>query len=165
VKTKEQKVSQIEKARAFVRESASILFVDFTGMNGGEVSALKTRLREMGATMSVVTKRLMHIALRREGVEFDPHTRFEGQAATIYSPQDIANTANLVYGVSQTLEKLTLLGGLDLATKAPIGQEQVLALGKLPSRQVLLGQVVGSIGSPLAGLIQVLIGRKEQLTT
>jgi large subunit ribosomal protein L10 len=164
VKTKEQKKSQIEKARSFIQRSTSILFVDFTGMNGGEVSTLKERLRDAGATMSVVTKRLMHIALRREGMEFDPHARFEGQAAAIYSPQDIAGTANMVYGISQTLEKLALLGGLDLATKTPVEQEQVLTLGRLPSRQILLGQVVGSIGSPLAGLVQVLVGRKEQLT-
>ncbi len=164
MKTQGQKKAQVEKIQKMLGSSVSALFVDFSGLQGGDIHMLKARLRDIGATISVVPKRLMKIVLRREGIELDPHEQFEGQAATILSQDDISGIAQAAYVFGKESERLKILGGLDIEKKEYITEEDALAIGKLPSRDALIGQVVGSIGSPLSALLHILNGRKEQLT-
>lgn len=163
MKTKEQKKEQIEKANALLQGSTTVVFADFSGMSGEETVALKAQLRERNATMSVIKKRLMNLALQRRGVTYDLHGQMEGQAISIFSPEDISEIASVLYAFSKDHQNFQLLGGVDLEEHAFIGKEDVIAIGKLPSRQTLLGQVVGSISSPLSALLYVLNGRKDML--
>ncbi|MBI1960881.1 MAG: 50S ribosomal protein L10 [Candidatus Liptonbacteria bacterium] len=163
MKTREQKTAQIEKAKAMIGKNASLLFVDFSGIDASSINALKAKLRGMGATMNVVKKRLMTIALRTHGIAFDAHEAFEGQAATVASPGDVADVAAVVHGFGKDKTQPKLLGGLDIAARAFIDATTTIALAKLPSRPVLLGQLLGTIGSPVAGLIAILDARRTQI--
>jgi ribosomal protein L10 len=77
---------------------------------------------------------------------------FESQVGTIFSPDEIFAIAQPAYKFASA----KILGGYDIDGKRFVPAEEVIMLGKLPSREVLLGQLVGMIASPLKSFMFVL---------
>lgn len=126
-----------------MEENKSLIFIDFSGKGVGDLSALRKSLREIGAKLKVVKKRLMRVIFEKQGIDFNPE-RFESQLGTIFAPKEIFEIAGAVYK-----SKIEILGGYDLYAKKFIDAEKVKFIGNLPSREILLGQLVGMIASPL----------------
>ena len=166
--TKAQKTKQIQDAAVELKKSRTLVFVDFTGTSVEGLRKLRADLRAEGATMKVVKKRLLKIALKEAGIDFDP-LQFAAQVGTVFSAGDVPGVAGAVYRFSKALaraqgkELLTVLGAYDTKERAFLDANAVIAIGKLPSRDVLLAQVVGGMSAPLRVLLYVLSGRREKL--
>lgn len=160
--TKAQKAAQIENAGRLLKESTTLVFVDFTGTPVEEMRKLRADLRAIGASLSVVKKRLLALALKAAGIELDPR-QFASQVGTVFATGDISGPAGAVYRFSKGKERFAILGAYTLAGRTFLDADAVVAIGKLPSREVLLGQVVGGLSAPLRVLLYMLNGRKEQL--
>lgn len=138
-------------------ESRSLIFIDFTGKSVGEMENLRRKLGEIGAKLKVIKKKLLRIAFSEKKIEFDPE-QFETQLGTIFAPSEIHEIAGPVYKSG-----LKMIGGYDLEAKSALDEKQMKVLGQLPSREVLLGQLVGMIAAPIRMFLHVLSEKNKMV--
>ena len=154
--TKVKKQKQVEEGILNLKNSQTVVFTDFTGLPVNEVNQLRKSLETTKAVYQVVKKRLLKFVFKELGMDFDAK-QFGGQVGAVFSPKDIAETSQLVYKFSKARkEVLKILGGFDLADKKFIEGAEVRKIGQLPSREILLAQVVGTIAAPLKAFMYVL---------
>ena len=155
--TKTQKKQKIEDSKKLMDESRSLIFIDFTGKSVGEMENLRRKLGELGAKLKVIKKKLLRIAFSEKKIEFDPE-QFETQLGTIFAPSEIHEIAGPVYKSG-----LRMIGGYDLEAKTALDAKQMKMLGQLPSREVLLGQLVGMIAAPIRMFLYVLSEKSKMV--
>lgn len=156
MKTKTQKTEQIKQAEQLLAKSRFLVFTDFTGLSVAGFQKLKKSLKMGLNVFQVVKKRLLKIAFKNKGVDFDP-VQFDSQVATLFSGQDLTDIAAPIYKFSKEVKNVfKILGAYDLANKKFFSADEVKFIGQLPSREVLLAQVVSVISAPLRKLLFVL---------
>ncbi len=156
--TKAQKQEQVALGGKKLKESKSLIFADFTGAPTKDVNTLKTELRKAGATFKVIKKRLLKIALKEAGIEFDPST-FKAPIATVFAENDLNSVAGPVYKFSKELAKrkieFKIVGAYDGEAKKVLNSQEFAIIAKLPSREVLLAQVIGAMTGPLRAFMYI----------
>ncbi len=138
-----------------VGQSRFLIFVDFQGAGVGELQQLRRALAEVGANFKVIKKRILRLVLREKGFDFDP-VKFEGPVGTVFGTDELEKIVAPVYKFSKDSEGFKILGGLDLTNREELLAEKIIAIGKLPSREVLLVQLMGVMIAPVQKLMYVL---------
>ena len=169
--TKAQKAKHIEAAGELLKKSKTLVFADFTGVATAEINRLKAELRKTGAVFRVVKKRLLKLAFKSADVPADP-TQFKAQVGTVFAPGELTDIAAPIFKFSKELAKakknFAVLGAYEAAQKSFVTPEQFLVIAKLPSREVLLAQVLGAFTAPLRAfmnLLEQLAKSKKPLAT
>ncbi|MBI1834051.1 MAG: 50S ribosomal protein L10 [Candidatus Andersenbacteria bacterium] len=153
--TRTQKEEIIQKVSKDVSEATSVVFVGFDGVTLKDMTDLRDKLHEAGCKMKVVPKRLLKLALTDAKVDFDPK-QHEDQVAVVWG-SDVVAPAKFIYEFAKQHEdQMRILSGV--LEGNVITMEQATALAKLPSRQQLLGQLVGVLAGPMRGFAMVLSG-------
>ena len=155
-----EKVSEVEKLEARLRRAAGFILTDFRGLTVAEISALRGKLREVGAEYRVVKNRLLGIASKALGIEgLGPY--LEGPTAAAFAPEDPAAAAKVIQEFIRQTRKLAVKGSV--VSGRVYDEAQTKALADLPGRPQLLARVVGGVAAPLAGLSGVLAGVPRKL--
>jgi large subunit ribosomal protein L10 len=158
MKTKRQKTEELNLGTDLLDKNQSFIFADFNKVNVDSIEKLKTELKKSGAIFKVMKKRLFKIALKQKGIDFDP-TQFNSQLGVIFSKDDLTNSAGAIYKFSRELTKagkeFKVLGAYEAETKNLLDAEQFLVIAKLPSKEVLLAQIVGTISGPLRAFMYI----------
>jgi len=166
MKTKAQKAQEIDSTKELLSENQSVIFADFTGVSFEHLKKLKSELKKAGATFKVVKKRLLKIAFKTLGLDFDP-TQFESQVGIVAIPGDLSSGAGIAYKFSKSLAKekkeFKFLGAYEIPERNFLNAEQFLAIAKLPSREVLLAQLVGVLSGPIRAFMYVLQERSKKM--
>ena len=154
--TREKKQNILEDlAGKFGRAKAAIL-IDFTKLPVSKTTELRRLLKKEDAEYKVAKKTLVSRILKSGGYKGTDLDDFKTQVGVVFSYGDPVPAASSLQKFSKLNEALKILGGfLGLNW---MDKTRVLALAKLPSREILLGQVVGTIAAPLSGLVTVLSG-------
>lgn len=159
MKTKAQKKQAIDESEKLLKESGHALFVDFSGIGVEDMRELKKALRESGARMKVIKKKLLRVAFQNLGIDFNPE-QFDLQLATIFAQpgKDISEVASPVYKFYKDKEKqgFKILGMYDLSAKQFADGAMTARIGQLPPREVLLAQFVGMLAMPIKMFMYVL---------
>ncbi len=170
MKTKIQKQEELKKGEKFLKDSQGLVIFDISKISTSSLTKLRAELRKIGAPLLVMKKRLLGILLKKEGVEFQPN-QYKVSAGTVFSP-NLEDGARIVYkflkereAAEKTADLNKLIGGVDLKKKSFIGFEQIKLIGALPSREILLSQLMGAISSPLRALLYVLDERAKKVVT
>jgi len=165
MKTKQQKENQIKNTAQAFQKNETVLVTDFTGLSVNELTGLRKSLRALGMAYQVVKKRLLKIAFEKEGISFN-RDEFPGQAGVVFSPKNLHETASVIYTFAKEKNKkeevFKILGGFSLREKAFIAGSEVKKIGALPSREILLGQLVGMLASPIRSFLFVLHQKSQQ---
>ncbi len=159
--TKEKKIQLIEQNEKNLGEAKLLLFADFKGAKVGELRDLRKILKEVNARFVVTRKRLLRIVLQRKGIDLDP-LKFEGQVGTIFSSGEIPEIVQPTYKFSREHSNFQILGGLNVKTKEEIPFEMIQMIGSLPSREILLAQLMGMLTAPLRGLMYILSEKSKR---
>ena len=157
--TKEQKKKVITNEISSLKNSKSVVFIDFTKVKAGDLSSFRKTIREAGGELRVIKKKLLRVAMSQAGIDFNPEI-FESQVGTIFSNNEIFAMA----GPTHKFSVAKILGGYDIDGKRFLPAEEVIMLGKLPSKEVLLSQLVGMLASPIRSLMFVLKERASKIT-
>jgi large subunit ribosomal protein L10 len=160
--TRAKKEEIVKELSEKLGRQKSIVFADFTGLKVKDLAVLKAKLRAQNAEFKVAKKTLMNVAFREKGIEADPKS-LAGEIAIVMGYGDEVAPAKMVYEFSKTNQNIKILGGL-LENKI-IALEQVLQLAKLPSKQELLGKLVGTLSAPSRNFVGVLQGNIRGLVT
>lgn len=162
MKTKAQKAQKIEEGSKIIAEKNTVIFTDFTGTPVNEMNNFRKSLHELETKFEVFKKRLFRVALEKSGFEFNPET-LDGQLGVVYSDKAIDEIAGAVYKFAKGKKTFKILGGLYLKEKKFVDGPEVEAIGKLPSRDVLIAQVVGTIAAPMSAFLYVLGERAKKI--
>ncbi len=165
--TKAQKIEAVAAAKDLIKKSSNILLVEFSKVQTGAINDLKNDLKKINAKFLVVKKTLFSIAMKESGIVADLG-KSDANLAVIFNPEDVPTIAGMVYkfGQKATKEKKTFSVKFvyDLKNKEMITKDQFIVIAKLPSREVLLAQLVGMIGAPIRSLMMVLKAKAEKPT-
>ncbi|MDQ3849687.1 MAG: 50S ribosomal protein L10, partial [Actinomycetota bacterium] len=148
----------IEEIAAQINESDAVFAVDYRGISVPQAAELRGRLREADASFRVTKNTLTERAVDRaerpgaEGLK----ALLEGPTALTFVRGDAATAAKALAGYARTTNLLPFKGGL--LDGAPLTAAQLSDLAKLPSRDVLVAQLVNVVASPLTGLAVSLNG-------
>jgi len=164
--TKEQKKKQVALGEDLLKKSKTLVFADFTGVDTGSVRRIKIEVKKVGAAFKVIKKRLLKLAFKNLGIDFDP-LQYAAQVGTFFIPEDLSSVAGPIHKFAKDLAKekkeFKVLGAYDLANKAAISLEDFNAIAKLPGRETLLAMVLGAITGPLRAFMYLAneIGKKQ----
>jgi large subunit ribosomal protein L10 len=150
---RDQKATAIAEIAAHIDESQAVFAVDYRGISVPQVAELRAKLRESDATFKVVKNSLTERAADQVGAE-TLKALLEGPTALTFVRGDIATAAKAVADFGRATQMLPFKGGL--MDGAAIDPEQIRSLSRLPSREVLYGQLVGVVASPISGLVRTL---------
>lgn len=153
-KTKQQKKDIVTDLKERLLKSKSLVFTDYKGMTMSQLSAIRNQLGELSAEFSVTKNNLIKIALKESGYKLDDDAVFEGPIATLFSYGDeIAGIKALAKAIKDNGIGKTKAGFL---AGEFLSANQVDKLAALPSKDELRAKIVGSLGSPLYGIVGVL---------
>lgn len=157
MKTKEQKKEAIDEARELLGQSNNLSFVDFTGVSVGDIQTLRRKLMPIGAKLKVIKKKLLRIVLEKSNIDLNPE-QFDAQLGTIFSTADINEVIPPIFKFFKEKEKkgFKILGAYDLDNKKFMDAELVKRIGQLPSREILLAQLLGMLSAPIRMFMYVL---------
>jgi len=157
---KTQKNQIVEDIYQKLQKSQGVYAFNYRGINVVNVEALRKALKENQGEMKVVKNTLAHIAFKKADIPFDEKILLD-QNALAFSYQDIVLTAKTLTDFAKKIPQLEIKGVW--INQQQYGPEQVKNLASLPTRDVLIGQVVGGIAAPLSGLVGVLSGTVRNL--
>jgi large subunit ribosomal protein L10 len=146
---KEQKAAAVAEFSDRLKEAESTFAIDYRGISVTGAAELRTRLREADASFKVVKNRLAKRAVANAGAE-DIDELLEGPTALTLIKGDPVTAAKAITTFAREHEVLTYKGGI--MDGAPLDADGFAAIARLPSLEVLHGQLVGVTASPLTGL-------------
>ena len=149
----ELKQPVVAEISGLLNGAASAVVVDYRGLTVAQDTELRKALRQAGVSYKVYKNTLIKRAA--EGTEFaalDPN--LEGPTAIAVSKDDATAPARVLAEFAKKADKLEIKGGVIEGTYYDAKGMQVIAT--IPSREVLLGKLLGSIQSPITNLARVL---------
>lgn len=148
---REQKEQAVAEIADEIKESQAVFAVDYRGITVAQVADVRTKLRDADATLRVVKNTLTERAADNAGAE---HLKglLTGPTALTFVRGDAAAAAKAISTFNKETELLEFKGGMMDGEALEI--DQIKAIAKLPSRDVLYGQLVGLVAAPLGGMVR-----------
>lgn len=150
---RESKVSVVDEIKALFNESQAAVFTEYRGLTVSQLAELRRELRNSNTEYKVYKNTLVRRAATDSG--YDLGDVLTGPVAVAFAKDDAAAAAKALKTFSDDNNALILKGGV--LGESLMSADDIKALAKLPSREVLLAQIAGTFQSPMvkaAGLFQ-----------
>ena len=149
----ELKKPVIEEISNTIADADSVVLVNYSGLTVAQDTELRRTLREAGITYKVYKNTMMNFAFQGTPCE-ELCKDLEGTNALAISKDDATAPARIIAKFAKTAPKLEMVSGI--VEGSYYDKKGVEALAAVPSREELLGKLLGSIQSPIANLARVL---------
>jgi large subunit ribosomal protein L10 len=146
---RDQKAAVVDEIADQIQNAEAIFAVDYRGISVAQVAELRARLRESDARFRVVKNSLSERAADKAGME-SLKPMLVGPTALTLVNGDAALAAKALADAARTLQLLDFKGGM--LNGSVLTPDDVRSIARLPSRDVLNAQLVGTIAAPLTGL-------------
>ena len=157
-----EKQAVVAKIKEDLTNAKGVVFADYRGITVAQDTALRRKMRQAGVEYRVVKNTLTRIAAKEAGIEgLDQH--LEGLTVMAFSVSDAIVPAKLVSEFIKESKSKTYQIKAGILDGKTIDAEGVKALADLPPREVLLAKMLGSMQSPITGLVNVLQGNIRNL--
>lgn len=150
---RDQKAAVVEELAEEIRGADAIFAVDYRGISVSEAAELRSRLRDAGTRFRIVKNSLTERASDKAGID-SLKELLEGPTALAFVGGDAALAAKALNDQARALGTLEFKGGL--MNGSPLTADEIRSIARLPAREVLHGQLVGTIAAPLNGLVRTL---------
>ena len=149
----------LEEISAQVEGAQCVLLVNYSGLTVAQDTQLRKELREAGVHYKVYKNTMMKRAFA--GTAFEPLTKdLDGTNAIAISKDDATAPARVICNFAKDAKALELKAGVVEGTLYDVNALNELA--KIPSRDVLISKLLGSLQSPITNLARVLNQIAEQ---
>ncbi|MTI70854.1 MAG: 50S ribosomal protein L10 [Firmicutes bacterium] len=156
----EQKKQVVEEIKNKIDDAQSVILVDYRGLNVEEVTELRKKYSEAGVDYKVYKNTMMRFAFKDAGLE-DFGEYLKGPNAVAFGYEDPVAPAKVSNEFAKDHEKLEIKAGI--VDGNIISLDRIKALADLPSKEVLIGQVLGGLNGPISGFANVLQGTMRNL--
>ncbi|HMS22904.1 MAG TPA: 50S ribosomal protein L10 [Candidatus Levybacteria bacterium] len=149
----------LDEAKDKVSRANAMYFVEYTGLTHKQLEEARKELSQNNAEMAVVKNTLMNIALAEKNIEVKD--RLNGQKATLFSYGDPINTAKILtkFVKKYGLPKINF----GIFEGNIIEDSSIVKIAALPSKEILVGKLLGLLNSPISGLVYALNGNIQKL--
>ncbi len=143
----------VDEIAACVKDAQSVVVVDYRGLTVEQDTKLRKNLREAGITYKVYKNTLMNFAFK--GTEFEGLAPYlEGPSAVAVSKDDATAPARILSNFAKTADKLEIKAGVVEGTV--FDAAGMAAIASIPSREVLISKLLGSLQSPITNFARVM---------
>lgn len=148
-----KKAEVIEQATAWYQKSSGVIFTDYRGLKVKEIQHLRSVLKAKGAEIHVIKNTLFRKAIGDDAANL-PDELNSGPTAVAFIYENEPDCAKALFDFAKGNKALEIKGGF--FGGKPMNAAQIEALSKLPPRDQLIAQVIGTIAAPLTQLVGVI---------
>lgn len=156
---KEEKIQAkqalVDEIKDKIDNAQSIVFLNYSGLNVFDVTELRSKYRDANVDYKVYKNTMLRRAFNELGYE-GLDDILKGPSAVAFGMEDPASAAKVSADFAKDHDSLEIKSGI--VDGRVLSLEEVDALAKLPSKEVLLAQVLGGLNAPIQGLANVLNG-------
>ncbi|MDY2594172.1 MAG: 50S ribosomal protein L10 [Oliverpabstia sp.] len=143
----------VEEISQNIADAESVVLVNYSGLTVAQDTQLRKELREAGIIYKVYKNTMMNFAF--QGTPCEAMCKdLDGTNALAISKTDATAPARIIAKFAKTAPKLELVAGV--VEGGYYDQNGIKALAEVPSREELLGKLLGSIQSPIANFARVI---------
>jgi large subunit ribosomal protein L10 len=150
---RDQKAAVVDELAGQIQSAQAIFAVDYRGLSVAQAAELRTRLRDAETIFRVVKNSLSERAAEQAGAE-SLKPLLVGPTALAFVDGDAALAAKALNDAARAFNLLDFKGGVMDGTS--LSADDVRAIARLPAREVLNAQLVGTIAAPISGLVRTL---------
>ena len=143
----------IDEIKGYAADAKAAVLVDYRGLTVEQDTALRKKLREAGVVYKVYKNTYLKMAF--EGTDFaqlDSH--LEGPTAVAFGTEDATAPARVLAEFAKTADKLELKAGV--VEGVYYDQKGIAQIATIPSREVLISKLLGSLQSPITNFARVI---------
>lgn len=149
----EQKQPIVEEIKGYVANAKAAVLVDYRGLTVAQDTELRKKLREAGVVYKVYKNTMLNFAF--QGTEFEALAKdLTGPTAVAFGLEDATAPARILSDCIKTMPNLEFKSGVVEGTYYDAKGIQVIAT--IPSREVLISKLLGSLQSPIANFARVI---------
>ena len=152
----EMKKTVVAGIKEKFEKAQTVVLVDYRGLTVAEDTALRNEFRKNGCEYAVLKNTMIDLAVKEQGWEGDMKPHLNGPTAVAFSYDDLVAPAKVVKTFMDKSKKLTIKCGV--CDGDFLDENGVKALADLPSKEVLIAKLMGSLNSPISGFVGVLSG-------
>lgn len=153
VDKKAEKAATVADITARLKSTSTAVLADYRGMTVGQMRELRSKLRGGGIEMVVVKNTLARRAAKAAGYE-PLSAELVGPIAMLFAADDVSAPARILNEYIRANRKMVIKAGL--LEGQVIKADAVTELADLPSREILLGRLLGAMQAPLGNLASIL---------
>ena len=143
----------VEEISAGIKDAQSVVLVDYRGLTVEEDTELRKQLRAAGVTYKVYKNTMMNFAFK--GTDFEGLAPYlNGPSAMAYSTTDATAPARVIAEFAKKAKALEIKAGV--VEGNVYDAKGMEAIANIPSRDVLISRLLGSMQSPLANIARVI---------
>ena len=154
-----RKETAVQELRDRLAASHNLFLTDYAGLTVEEITKLRGELRKDGNTYAVVKNTLFRIAAGDLAKQLESF--LAGPTGIVFAGEDPVAPAKALKTFSDATKKVSVKAAY--IDGQIVDAKQVARLASLPSKQELIAKLVGSLASPLRGLVTVLSGNQSGL--
>jgi len=144
-----------------VAKSKSILLSDFKGVSAKDLTSFREEIRAKGGEVFVSKNTLLKIALKdMEGNE-KASDSLAGQTVAVVAYEDPISTIKSFFDFTKKIENLKAKGGF--FENKFVDEKSLVEISKLPSKEELIGRLIGSMNSPVYKFVNTLNQSKSKI--
>ncbi len=144
-RTLESKQQIVEELKQLLGEAEMALVLDFKGLTIKEMTDLRTRLQASNGVCKVTKNTLMRRAIDGDSAWSDLDSLLSGTNAFVLVKGDVGGAVKAVLSFQKDSKKSETKGGLFEGKL--LSQDDIKAIGELPSKEVLMAQIAGAINA------------------
>ena len=149
----EMKQPVVEEIKGYVDGAKAAVLVDYRGLTVAEDTELRKALRQAGVVYKVYKNTMLTLAFK--GTEYESLAKdLEGPTAVAFGLQDATAPARIINDLIKKMPKLEFKSGVVEGIYYDAKGIQVIAT--IPSREVLISKLLGSLQSPITNFARVL---------
>ena len=157
----ELKAQQVNEIAERIQKASSLVVFDYRGLTVAEDTELRSAMRKQGVEYMVLKNHIVGRALKQANVGEGMESMLKGPSAFAFGYEDAVTPAKILKDFVKKVKKCEMKGGL--VEGATTNAADMDAIADLPSREVLIARMLGSMMSPISGLAIVLdqIAKKQ----
>ena len=149
----ELKQPVVNEIKVYVGSAKAAVLVDYRGLTVSQDTELRKKLREAGVVYKVYKNTMLNFAFK--GSEFEALSKdLQGPTAIAFGMEDATAPARILFDCTKTMPKLELKSGVVDGTYYDEKGIQIIAT--IPSREVLISKLLGSLQAPITNFARVL---------
>lgn len=150
IKNIEMKAQQVAEVQEKLQKAQSVVVFDYRGLSVGEVTELRSEMRKQGVEYLVLKNAIVERAAQADGIDEQFLSYLKGPSAFAFGYQDAVAPAKILKDSIKKYKKCEIKGGIINGAVSDAAGMNTLA--DLPSREVLIARLLGSMMSPISGL-------------
>ncbi|MCL4377623.1 MAG: 50S ribosomal protein L10 [Actinobacteria bacterium] len=158
---KSEKLNKVNSIKEEFLNNNGLFFTDHSNIKSDQSVVIRDKLYEVDATLMILKNTLASIAASESFKDLDLSNVFKGPTSVIVSHKDLIATAKVLKDIIKEYDLLKIKAGI--IDGKLVSANEINMLANLPSREILISQVVCAIAGPLSMLVNVLNNLPQKL--